>query len=64
MATTLPTVTVSRMEAGTGFLITCNQCRNFRTSRRDRYAADLAAADHRRRHGRPNPADHVTEEVA
>lgn len=51
MATSLPTVTVGRLEAHQGFLITCTACPNYRTIRRDRRTADEIALQHRATHG-------------
>ncbi|MDN4173950.1 hypothetical protein QWY28_13395 [Nocardioides sp. SOB77] len=54
MATTIPQVRVTRIEAGLGFLITCS-CGD-RTIRPDRRAADAHAADHQRSHVAPSAA--------
>jgi len=56
MATNLPKVPVTRTEAG-GFLITCRDyaCRNFRTLRATRLAADLVATEHLKTHAARQP---------
>lgn len=54
---TVPKVKVGPVEAGGGFLVTCTACPKFRALRLMRIDADIAANDHVRTHGRPDPAD-------
>lgn len=61
MATSLHKVTVGRVEAGQGFLVTCSGCPRFRTIRLYRVAADLIALEHERSHAHPDPADQIPD---
>lgn len=56
MATQIPTITVTRVEAGEGFLITCSHCPRARAMRPNRIEADLLAARHQADHARPGAA--------
>lgn len=58
MATTLPTVTVTPVEAGLGHHISCTHC-PWTAYRGMRVEADQVAVDHERSHVVPDPADQV-----
>lgn len=55
----IPKVSVSRVEAGGGFLIACT-C-GWRLLRRWRLQADDEAVTHQRSHAHPDPADQVND---
>lgn len=61
MATTLPKVTVTRIEPAAGWKAHCHTCHTCDTGviRSMRVDADEWAARHRATHGRPDPADRV-----
>lgn len=61
MATALPKVKVTRVEAAGGFLVTCSRCPSWRHLRGSRLTADELALDHQSSHGRMDPADHVPD---
>lgn len=61
MPSSLPKVTVGRIEAGQGFLITCTACPRIRNIQPSRYQADLYATEHRAGHQQPDPRDHITD---
>ena len=52
MVTALAVVTVTRVEAGNGFLIKCSNC-DLMAVRLSRPAADAVAVEHRPSHVRP-----------
>lgn len=56
MATNLAQVKVSRVEAGNGFLISCDRCGPV-AMRPFRLEADEIAIHHRASHNHPDPAD-------
>lgn len=58
MVTSIPTVTVSRAEAGQ-FFVHCS-CGS-RMMRGDRRLADEAATEHLRSHAQPDPSDQMPE---
>lgn len=53
MPTTLPTVKVTRVEAGNGYQITCSRCPSLRATRSLRPDADRYADRHRASHQTP-----------
>jgi len=50
MATQIPDVRVTRVEAGQGFLVTCSRCPDARSIRPTRIEADLFATRHQADH--------------
>ena len=56
MATQIPTITITRAEAGNGYLITCSHCPMARAMRPNRIEADLLATRHQADHPRPGAA--------
>jgi hypothetical protein len=60
MATSLAQVRVTKVEAGNGFAVHCNQCGTV-AIRDTRITADAIAVDHARTHVVPDPADQVWE---
>lgn len=53
MATTIPTIKITPVEAQGGFLITCSRCPKVRVIRDSRRFADRYAVQHLAGHGTP-----------